>query len=97
MNTCSGQALTEFLGSCSLIILTIAGAGKIFYGEWLRSRCTILVFEKTHAQLTYSRDPYPFTRQQIAVKDLGTALQGEAVCGSAHEIVKLPKLESAQW
>jgi len=97
MNNCSGQALTELLGSKALIILTIAGAAEIFYGEWQKSKCAILVFEKTHAQLTFSHDPYPWTRQRVAIKDLGTSLQGEALCGSSREIVSLPKLESAQW
>ena len=85
MNRTSGQALVEFAGSAAMLTLIALGAGRILFSEWEKTRCSILVFEKTHAQLTHSPDPYPGSRARVSIQENGDALEGEAWCGSAHE------------
>lgn len=93
----SGHALLELIGSLSLLTFVLIGAASIIRAEWERSQCAILVFEKVHAQLTHSSDPYPHSRIPVWIDDLGIAVRGEAQCGSAHETLSLPQLESAEW
>lgn len=93
----SGHALVELIGSLGLITSVLIGAASIIRAEWEWAQCAVLVFEKVHAQLTHSPDPYPQSRHPVWIKNLGTHLQGEARCGSAHETLSLPQLESTEW
>ena len=91
----SGQTLVEFLIGSSILVLAVTGAGWVLRVEWDRARCARLVFQKTRTALN-TQSP-----EQVSIpSDLATQInnqpgwiEGDKICGKAHEKVLLHKLE----
>ena len=90
----SGQVLVEFATSLALATAVLVGAGRIFYLEWTKTQCVILVFEKTHAELAHTPFAIAHFRDRIDFHESKQFLQGNATCGSVQETIRLPKLET---
>ncbi len=95
----AGQTTIEFAISVGILVLSISGAGWLFYAKWQRAKCAYLVFEHTHARLTgvVSFPTLSALSKGIHLQEDELGVEGQGRCQDAMEKVRLRKLEGIQW
>jgi hypothetical protein len=90
-----GQALIEFAYVCASLFVIVLLLGKLFKDEWVKCQCVYFAFERTQARLVGVRGMKP--SDHFTVVENEKFIEGKGVCGRFSEVVRLPKLEYAEW
>lgn len=85
-----GQALSEFLLSCLLMLSVIGGSVSVLHAAWLKEKCAIEAYEKLREHLNQGTD----FRASTEITETEGSLEIRRRCGSVTETIGLKKLSA---
>lgn len=88
LQTCTGQALVEFLLVLPLLVFTVLGTFWILNSAVRRTECSRTVFEAVHSAREGNAVPHLISRVWIRKNPEG--IEGRLKCGAHTETLFLP-------